>query len=226
MTPESTRAAIREAVRMRAQMVELDIQMTRDGRLVVFHDERLERTTNGTGLVTKKRYHELAHLDAGSWFHHRFRGERILLLSQAIRLVPPPLGINLELKQTSKRHALLTRFLRVIRRTKIRRRLLVSSCDPMLLGLLQSRGVACALISQRNPERSLTRAIQLGCRAWHPFHELVTPERIARAHAAGLRVHVWTVETIAHAKRLFDWGVDGVFTNHPGHLGELIHDDI
>ena len=226
VAPESTRVAICEAVRLRAQMVELDVQMTLDGRLVVFHDDRLERTTNGTGMVTRKRYAELASLDAGSWFHRRFAGERILLLSQAIRLVPPPLGINLELKHTSKPRTFLARFLRIIRRTRMRSRLLVSSFDPDLLRPLRSQQVALALICQRDPDRSLTRAIQFGCRAWHPAHEFATPGRIARAHTAGLRVHAWTVETHAQAWRLVRWGVDGMFTNHPGHLRGFIHDDL
>ena len=69
-------------------MIELDVQMTRDGRLIIFHDDRVERTTNGAGRVRRMRYAELARLDAGSWFARRFAHERILLVSQALRLLP------------------------------------------------------------------------------------------------------------------------------------------
>src|SRR3990167_3043170 len=81
VAPESTRAAINAEVRAGAAMIELDVQMTRDGRLVVFHDDRLERTTNGSGRLRATTYARLARLDAGTWFDPRFAGERILLAS-------------------------------------------------------------------------------------------------------------------------------------------------
>ncbi|MBI2104701.1 MAG: glycerophosphodiester phosphodiesterase [Candidatus Omnitrophica bacterium] len=215
VAPEGTRAAIREAARAGARMVELDVQMTRDGRLVVFHDERLERTTNGAGRVREARFRALARLDAGSWFHPRFAGERILLVSQALRLAPARLRINLELKRTTRRAALLRRLVRVIRRARAGRRVLCSSFDPALLRPLRSQRVALALLCREEPDRSLRQAIQLRCAAWHPLHTLATAARITRAHAAGLRVHAWTVDEPARARRLARRGVDGLFTNDP-----------
>ena len=221
VAPESTRAAIREAARAGADMVELDVQVTRDGRLIIFHDDRLERTTDGSGRVADARYSQLARLDAGSWFHQRFAGERILLVSQAIQVVPRRMGINLELKRTPHRRALLRRLRRVVRRGRVVRRLLISSFDPHLLQPLHATGLPLALICRRAPDASLQRAIQLRCVAWHPFHALATRRRIAQAHDAGLRVHAWTVNSRARARQLARWGVDGVFTNHPARLGGL-----
>ena len=218
--PESTRAAIRAAVRAGAGAVELDVQMTRDGRLIVFHDDRLERTTNGTGVVRNARYADLARLDAGAWFHPGCAGERILLVSQAVRLIPAPMRINLELKRTPKRRALLRGLLRVVRRARIGTRLLLSSFDPALLRPLRKSRLAYALISRTDPDCSLEQAVRLGCVAWHPFETLVTPRRIARAHAEGLRVHVWTVDDPVRARQLARWGVDGIFTNHPARLAK------
>ena len=223
VAPESTEAAICEAGRSGAHMVELDVQMTRDGRLVIFHDDRLERTTNGVGTVTAARYATLSRLDAGAWFRPRFAGSRILLVSQALRLIPSRLRVNLELKPTPRRRALLQKFLAVVRRARISRRLLVSSFDPRLLAPLAATSLSRALICRRDPDRSLRRAIQLGCAAWHPFHALVTPRRLARAHAAGLAVHAWTVDDVARARRLARWGVDGIFTNDPGRLARWLN---
>ena len=199
-------------------MVELDVQMTRDHQLVVFHDDRLERTTNGTGQLTKIRYAQLAKLDAGSWFHPRFAGERVLLLSQAVRLVPKRMWINLELKRTSRSGALLVRLLRLIRHQEIGSRLLLSSFEARLLRPFGATHLSTALLCRRQPVQSLERAIRLRCAAWHPFHALITPQRIARAHAANLRVHVWTVDDPKRARQLIRWGADGVFTNDPGRL--------
>ena len=222
VAPESTRAAIRAAVRAGAGAVELDVQMTRDGRLVVFHDDRLERTTNGAGTVRNTRYADLARLDAGAWFHPRWAGERLLLVSQAARLIPASMRINLELKRTLRRQALLRGLLRVVRRARIGRRLLLSSFDAALLHPLRKTPLAYALICRSDPDRSLEQAVRLGCAAWHPFHTLVTPRRIARAHAESLRVHAWTVDDPARARRLIRWGVDGIFTNHPVRLVALL----
>ena len=218
VAPESTASAIRAAARAHADMVELDVQMTQDGRLIIFHDNRLERTTTGSGLVANQRYAELARLDAGTWFHPRFSGERILLLSQAIRVAAPQLHLNLELKSTSRRRALLHRVLRVVRRAHLGSRLLLSSFDALLLSPLVSTRLALALICRDHADRSLREAIRLRCAAWHPFHALVSPQRVARAHRAGMRVHAWTVDELPRARQLARWGVDGLFTNDPARL--------
>lgn len=219
MAPESTRAAIRAAARAGADMIELDVQMTRDGRLVVFHDRRLERTTDGSGVVTKQRYAQLATLDAGRWVHPRFAGERILLLSRALQLIPRRMQANLELKSTPARAVVLRRLARVLRRSGgSRRRFLLSSFDPRLLARLRASRFTRALISSTDPARALRAAIRLGCHAWHPSFASVTPRWVAQAHAAGLRIHVWTVDDVRRARRLAHWGVDGIFTNDPARV--------
>ena len=221
MAPESTRAAIRAAIRAGARMIELDVQMTRDRRLVVFHDDQLKRTTNGSGRLRTRRYAEVAQLDAGSWFHRRFAGEKVLTVSQAIHLIPQRMRINLELKRTSQRRALLGRFVRVVQWTRARRRLLVSSFDPSLLKPL-CRRFACALLCRRRPEQALQQAIRLGCAAWHPHVSVVTPERIRRAHRAGVAVNVWVIDDPRRARQLIRWGADGIFTNDPARLRAVV----
>jgi glycerophosphoryl diester phosphodiesterase len=202
-------------------MIELDVQLTRDRRPVVFHDDRLERTTDGSGRVARTAFARLSRLDAGSWFHPRFAGERILSVAQAVALIPPPAGINLELKRTSAGAILGRSLLRLLDRPGIRRRLLLSSFEPALLRPFMPHRIALALICREGAERSLALAVRLGCLAWHPFHTLVTPRRVAQAHAAGLRVHAWTVDDLRLARRLVRWGVDGLFTNHPARLKAL-----
>ena len=218
VAPESTSAAIEQAVRANANMIELDVQRTRDGRLVVFHDDRLERTTNGRGKLVTTSYAALARLDAGSWFHPRFTGERILLVSEAIRLIPPPLTVNLELKRTRYGHALIEHLRRIVRQARVASRVLLSSFDAGLLERWPPSDVSLALICRERPDQSLRQAMALGCAAWHPEHRLVTRARIAVAHATGLRVHAWTVDDPRRARALARLGIDGVFTNDPARL--------
>src|SRR5579872_6940211 len=80
VAPENTFAAFEQAIKDGAKMIELDVQRTRDDRLVVFHDTTLRRTTNGRGRLSRKSYEELRLLDAGSWFGREFADERIPLL--------------------------------------------------------------------------------------------------------------------------------------------------
>ena len=221
--PESTEAAIRLAIAHGADMIELDVQMTQDRRLVIFHDERLERTTNGHGRVKDWRYAGLARLDSGAWFAPRFAGARMLLVSQALSLVPTRYRLNLELKRSPRPSELISRVARCLRATRKVRRVLVSSFDASLLRRLRAAlpRVPLALLCARNPSKALATACRLRCVAFHPHVSLVTPGLIQRVHRHGLRVHVWTVNRLREAIRLRRLGVDGLVTNWPARLRRL-----
>ncbi len=220
--PESTAAAIRLALAQRADMIELDVQMTRDGRLVIFHDDMLDRTTDGHGPVSDHWYRDLARLDAGSWFGRGFAGERVLLVSQALRRAAP-CRVNLELKPTSRAAQLLARMARLLARSGARTRVLVSSFDPALVSGLRRRNAraATALLCHERWPAALRQARRLGCAAIHPHRSLVSAARVRQAHAAGLRVHAWTTDDRREAARLAAAGVDGIVTNHPARLAFL-----
>jgi len=98
--PENTLAAMKLAVEQKEiDMIEFDVQMTRDGIPVVIHDYTLERTTNGTGFVGNYTLRELKKLDAGSWFHPDYTGETIPTLEEVIQLTKGQIGLNIELKR-------------------------------------------------------------------------------------------------------------------------------
>ena len=208
--PESTGASIRRARALGVDMIELDVQVTADDRLVIFHDDRVDRTTNGRGPLARFRYAQLARLDAGGWFSPAFAGERVLLVSEAIRLIRPPCRINLELKSTAKPARLISQLVHSLRRAKAGPRVLVSSFDPSLLARMQRAGPGIA------------RAIGLSCVALHPHVSLVTPPLVDRVHRAGLRLHVWTVDRLRDARRLLTMGVDGIVTNRPDRIGPAL----
>ncbi len=96
--PENTLAAFRLAVKAGVDMIELDVRLTADRHLVVFHDRRLGRTVQGSGPVWTKTLAELRALDAGSWFGSRFRGENMPTLQEVFLAVPRTVGINVEVK--------------------------------------------------------------------------------------------------------------------------------
>lgn len=96
--PENTLAALREAVRLGAHMIEFDVALTRDHQLVLMHDSKLDRTTDGTGPVADHTLAELKQLEAGLWKHDRFRGERIPTLKEALAILPENIWLNVHLK--------------------------------------------------------------------------------------------------------------------------------
>lgn len=100
--PENTLAAFREAVRLGAHMIEFDVALTEDGRLVLMHDSTLDRTTNGKGQVSEFTLAELKQLDAGSWKNSRFKGERIPTLDEALAIMPDNMWLNVHLKGGAK----------------------------------------------------------------------------------------------------------------------------
>ncbi len=218
--PENTKAAILNALARHVDMIEVDVQLTRDQRLAIFHDARLERTTNGRGRLARWHYRDLARLDGGSWFSTRFANERILLASQALRLVRPPCRLNLELKRTNHAVVLVEAMVRCLRWTRRLRQVLISSFDLALLRRLHAQvpRVATAVLCDRNPRRAIAQATRLGCVAVHLHKTLVSPAIVRRAHEAGLRVHVWTVDRALEARRLARMEVDGIFTNVPGQI--------
>lgn len=96
--PENTLAAFKEAIRLGAQMIELDVQMTKDNQLVVMHDVNVDRTTNGRGPVKELRLGKIKKLDAGKWKSKEFKKERVPTLKEALAIMPRNIWLNIHLK--------------------------------------------------------------------------------------------------------------------------------
>ena len=96
--PENTFAAFDLAAEMNADMIELDVQLTKDRQIVVIHDDRVDRTTNGSGFVKDFTLEELQKLDAGSWYGPAFQGERIPTLEAVLKRYHKKIGLLIELK--------------------------------------------------------------------------------------------------------------------------------
>src|SRR5262245_34742321 len=97
--PENTLAAFREAIRLGADAIELDVQLSADGVPMVIHDLTVDRTTNGHGSVASFASRDLRRLDAGAWYSSRFRGERIPTLEEALECARGRCGLNIEIKE-------------------------------------------------------------------------------------------------------------------------------
>lgn len=217
--PENTLPAYELAVVQGADMIEIDLHRTRDGAIVVTHDEELAGL-GGRGEVGEATLSEVRALDAG-------HGERVPVLEEVLDRFGARIAFNLELKRgTREEYPGLEQAAwdEVARRSLAGRTLFSSFYDPVLARL---RAVAPAarlalLVSRRWPARAVERAKTLGAEALNPEAPIVTPELIEEAHAAGLAVYVFTVDEEAEMRRLLGWGVDGLFTNLPDRMRAVL----
>jgi glycerophosphoryl diester phosphodiesterase len=213
--PENTLPAFRRAEELGADMIELDVQLTRDGHPVVIHDWTLDRTTSGRGAVRRRTLAEISRLDAGAWFGHGFADTRVPTLDQVFAAVGIP--VNVELKAAGD-DRLERRVLDTVTRAGALERVIFSSFDAASLARLRAlSGDAdlAVLWAGRSISRALALAGRVGARSLHLRTSRVVTSAITAGHAAGLAVRVWTVNAAAEFTRLTDAGADGVFTDYP-----------
>lgn len=224
--PENTMAAFAKGLEQGATGIETDVQMTKDGRLVLIHDESVARTTGAEGLVKDYTYDELAKLDAGSWFGADFQGERIPLLEELLELTKNRGTIvNIELKNGSIQYPELEkRVIETVRQYNMSEQVVISSfnhyslveckhIDPEIrTGLLYGEG-----LYKPWEYAKLAKADAL-----HAYHRAVLPEWVEEAKQHGVVYHPWTVNDEEQMKTLIDAGVAGIITDYPDVLGGLL----
>jgi glycerophosphoryl diester phosphodiesterase len=187
--PENTLAAVREGIAMDGDLIEVDVQRTRDGELVLIHDTNLARTTDVEQVFPERApwkvadftYAEMLSLDAGSWKASEYVGEKIPTLAEAIDVIRPSrAGLLLEIKAPE----------------------------------LYPGTPATAQLAEL-----ATWADQV-----NPHHRSVGAAYVAAVHNAGMDCLVWTVDGVADMNRAIDMGVDGVITNRPDVLEQVLRD--
>lgn len=219
--PENTAAALQRAIGLGVDMVEVDVQVTQDGIPVLFHDECLERTSNGRGALGRQPLRFLRRLDCGGWFAPRFRGEPLLTLAEALAICRGRVAVNVELKYFPTTPPGLERA--VIHRLRVmgdEHRVIVSSFrwDALARCRQLAPELTLAVLARDRLASAMAAARRLRAAALHLRTTLVTAPLMARARHARLRVHAWTADYPAEIRRLRRLGVDGIVTNYPERL--------
>ncbi|HZP42711.1 MAG TPA: glycerophosphodiester phosphodiesterase family protein [Candidatus Binatia bacterium] len=213
--PENTLESFRRAEELGADMVELDVQRTRDGAVVVMHDFTLERTTNGTGPLRERTLAEVRRLDAGAWFAPAFAGARVPTLAEVLGAIALP--VNVELKPVGA-DGLEAAALAVVESARAVGRVVFSSFDLGVLERLRARapGAEIAVLWEAGPAASAVAcAKRVGARALHVRKDGVDDAMRAMACVHGLALRVWTVNHPAELEQLGLAGVDAIFTDFP-----------
>jgi len=224
--PENTLAAFELAYRQGARAVEFDAKLTSDHRVVILHDQTVDRTTDGIGHVARLPLAALRELDAGSWFSAdtaapgSFRGEKIPTLDEIFESIGGKMFMNIELTNyAAPFDQLVSRVVEIVQHHGLEQQVLFSS-------FLTHNLIRAARLLPRVPRGQLIfpgpsgwwqrlwgRSVSI--QAEHPFTRDVTQKSVAHAHAHGRRVHVWTVNDPHDMRRLKQCGVDGIFTDDP-----------
>jgi glycerophosphoryl diester phosphodiesterase len=224
--PQNTESAFRSALTHDIDMIETDINQTKDGVPVIIHDQSVDHLSNGTGRVVDMTLKELKKLDFGSWMGEAFAGERIMTLDELLELIEgTDVALNLEIKNGPVQYPGMEKnVLAAVRDHNMSERIIISSFDhrfikniksiepKVLTGILYHAG----LIDHISPAKD---ALADGL---HPEHGTVTQELIKDAKKAGLFVNTWTVDDEARMRELSDMGVSGIISNFPKLLVETI----
>jgi glycerophosphoryl diester phosphodiesterase len=213
--PENTIAAVELAIAQGADMAEIDIQQTADDRFAVFHDEKLDRTTNGAGPLWKRSLAELQALDAGSWFAPRYAGERIPCLEEIVEITRGRLPLNIELKLHGHERRVVDLVIRAFRDNNIEDHCLVTCFDHRVAAAVKQAGPGLTVGAILGKQEKTVGVFTLAVDVLSAEKSLVGAAFMAAARAAGKRVHVWTVDEPAEMIRLIDLGADAVITNYP-----------
>jgi glycerophosphoryl diester phosphodiesterase len=240
--PENTLPSFERGLAAGAAILETDVHLTRDGVPVLLHDPEVDRVTDGSGSVCDLTLDELQRLDAGHRFSpdagrtHPFRGRglRVPTFEEALKAFPGA-RFNVELK--ADRAGVSEATVDVVVRNGRESLTLLTAGESGLMERLRhhiaERGVRVAqgasttdvvdfVRSAQDGSPPNTQAMALQIPMEFAGRRLVTPELIAHAHAHDIQIHVWTINCTERMAELLDLGVDGIMSDFPGRVADLI----
>lgn len=223
--PENTALAFEKAIAARADMIEMDCQLSRDGHVVIFHDERLSRTAGKQGRLKNKTLNQLEKLDVGRWRKKSYEGERIPTLEEALEIVDGRADLCLDIKHFAHgSHGIELKLLSIVSRYDYLDRTIFSSFDQRSLRRVRELapeahiGVILDATTRADP---FPAAEELTAGSLHIHKELATQEFLKSAWEHGLDVHVWTVNEVREMERFVSLGVQGVVSDFPEKFSQV-----
>ena len=201
--PENTMLAFRKAVEAGVDGMEFDLHLTKDNKLVIIHDETIDRTSNGSGAVRDMTLEELRQYDFSAAFPGEYGVCRIPTLEEYFEMVKDlPLISNIELKTGVWEYPGIEQAaIDMVRAYHLEDRIIFSS--------------KCGFLTENWPSRFGAYTALHGIECCHPPLHMLSEKTVAEMHDAGCEINTWTVNTEEDAKRLAAWGVDALIGNYP-----------
>jgi glycerophosphoryl diester phosphodiesterase len=224
--PENTLAAFQLAIEQGCDALELDIQLSFDGKLMVCHDSTVNRTTNGSGRIVDIDSSHLRTFDVGNWFNKKFKGQQIPFLAEVFEMIPQDIMVNVEIKMIPEyenkiEQKLVDLLIEIDRLSNV----VISSFDHSCLVKLmkmEPRAKIGLLYQQKlfNPVE-YAALLNVPVFSLHPHYKSINEHDIIKAKSCGISVYPWTVDHIKDMRKLIKKGVAGIITNYPVRMKAL-----
>ncbi len=216
--PENTLAAFKMAYENGADGIELDVQLSKDEKIIVFHDKSLSRITGQRNRINELSLEEIKTLDGGSWFDIKFSGEKIPTLREVFESNPQDKNINIEIKGSNIR--IIDQVILLIKEFNIQSKVIVSSFNTKFLKIISSKypEIKIGLLALPNIAGFWHRKYinqSLKPDALHVFYKDVSAKMIEEAHSKGQTVHAYTVNDPEEMDILFSKKIDMLMTDDP-----------
>jgi len=231
--PENTLASFERAAGIPGiDMIELDVRLTRDEEVIVLHDRTLQRTSTGNGPARNYTLEEIRRLDAGSWFHPMFSDQRIPTLAEVFQNVGSRLWVDVEIKSDllhrESQGLLEKKVLAVVQQYGMSDRVLFSSFDHRLLLNIKQldstarTGVLFDFVHDfgRSPSKLADR---VGAKVFKCATRELNRRMLEDAHAHGIAVYVYTLNSAQSTQRMLSYGVDGILSNNADDIVSVVN---
>ncbi|MEL0629175.1 glycerophosphodiester phosphodiesterase family protein [Psychromonas aquatilis] len=221
LAPENTLSGFQKAIDSGVKWIELDTQLSADNIPVIFHDETVDRCTNGKSKVADLTFAELTALDAGSWFSEEFAGEKIQSLAQTLAFfMANDLSMNLEIKIHHDHQVppLIEHVAKVLEEINFpHEKLIISSFSALALVHCRKRmpSVRLGYITEHDPLPMLSQLQELNLYSMHLDHKILSEEMAKEILQAGLKLVIWTLNDLQQASKFRSWGVEMIITDKP-----------
>ncbi|WP_110111267.1 glycerophosphodiester phosphodiesterase [Bacillus sp. CGMCC 1.16541] len=217
--PENTMISFKEAIRVGADGIELDVHMTKDNELVVIHDEKVDRTTNGKGYVKDLTYAEIKKLDASYKFKKRYGVCPIPTLEEVLQWASEQLTeVNIELKNNIFEYAYMEmKVIDLIYKYNMQNRVIISSFNHNSLARVISldSNLETAVLYSYPLFEPWIYAQHLGAKALHPNYRTVNEVNVDVSRDFSLKVRPYTINDVNIAKQMYKYGCEAVITDYP-----------
>ncbi|PGE15275.1 glycerophosphodiester phosphodiesterase [Bacillus toyonensis] len=234
--PEHTIAAYKLGQQLKGDYIEIDLQMTKDGHLLAMHDETVNRTTNGKGLVKEHTLEEMKQLNVGSFFNEKypnfakkeFENAKVPTLKEIIEMFGHNANYYIETKSPDEYPGMEEKLLEIIKYYQISDKVIIQSFSEESLQKIHSLHANIPLVQLL----SYKKAVQLNeleiekyktyCIGLGMNYKYIDSAYVKKIKKHGLEVHPFTVDNEKDMKKLLSWGVDGMFTNYPDRLHSIL----
>ncbi|MGG0462070.1 glycerophosphodiester phosphodiesterase [Priestia aryabhattai] len=224
--PENTIAAFDKAVEMKADYIEIDVQRSKDGKLVVIHDTTVDRTTDGSGKVGNLTFKELRDLDAGSWKGEQFTGAQIPTFDEIIDRYHGKIGILIELKAPEVYPGIEENIAEKLKERNLDKpqneKIIVQSFNhnsmKKMNELLPKVPIGVLTSSSADATEQALQEFSTYADYFNPSYGIVTPDLVNQVHSLGIKIGSWTVRSQEAADFLLDVGVDAIITDYPDYV--------